>query len=104
MKLVDIPKFKLHLSLCRHEEFSLIKTDVPFYSVYWKRYEEEDCYASVIDILNLIFDPVPFIPITIPYDVREAALEIYGEELQKTYQEYKKLQKEKQKLEKLLKK
>ena len=37
-------------------------------------------------------------------ELKSTQIEIYGEELQKTYQQYKKLQKEKQKLEKLLKK
>ena len=104
MNLHDLPQYELHLAVFKHKEFELVNKDVPFYTVLWKRYEEEDAFQAVIDILNLVYEPVPFLPITIPFDVRLAVLEEYGEEIDETFKKYKKTQKIKHKLEKLLKK
>ena len=81
MEFINSPKHKMHVCLEQTDIGELnFGSDVPRYEIIWQKHGETNPRSRTMDILNLV-SPYPDVPMSIPQNVYDAVMEIYGDKL-----------------------
>ena len=88
MQFINSPKHKMHICLEQTDIGELILgSDVPRYEIIWQKHGETNPRSSTMDILNIVA-PDPDVPMSIPQNVYDAVMEIYGDKLKVIFNNY----------------
>ena len=88
MQFINCPKYKMHICIEKTDIGELIfGSDVPRYEIVWQIHGESNPRSSTMDLLNLI-EPNYQEGLTIPQNVYDAVMQVYGVALKKEFRKY----------------